>query len=83
MKEGISYSIKIRERVDQLSKFRLKSSFVGFGIVCIWNKIISGNLHNTLVIRYVYLEMSQRMTKPTKWHVRPAKAQISLGIHPF
>ena len=23
---------------------------------------------------------SQRMTKPTKWHVRPAKRQISLGI---
>ena len=24
--------------------------------------------------------MSQRTTKPTKWHVRPAKTQISLGI---
>ena len=24
--------------------------------------------------------MSQRMTKPTKWHVRPAKTQISLAI---
>ena len=22
------------------------------------------------------------MTKPTKWHVRPVKTQISLGIHP-
>ena len=22
------------------------------------------------------------MTKPTKWHVRPAKAQISIGIRP-
>ena len=22
------------------------------------------------------------MSKPTKWHVRPAKTQISLGIHP-
>ena len=22
------------------------------------------------------------MTKPTKWHVRPAKTQISMGIHP-
>ena len=27
--------------------------------------------------------MSQRMTKPTNWHVRPAKTQISLGIRPF
>ena len=27
-------------------------------------------------------KMSRLMTKPTKWHVRPAKAQISLGINP-
>ena len=27
--------------------------------------------------------MSRFMTKPTKWHVRPAKTQISLGIHPL
>ena len=26
--------------------------------------------------------MSHLMTKPTKWHVRPAKTQTSLGIHP-
>ena len=26
--------------------------------------------------------MSRLMTKPTKWHVRPVKTQISLGIHP-
>ena len=26
--------------------------------------------------------LSHLMTKPTKWHVRPAKAQISLGICP-
>ena len=28
------------------------------------------------------LHMRQRMTKLTKWHVRPAKTQISLGIRP-
>ena len=27
-------------------------------------------------------QMSRHMTKPTKWHVRPAKTQISLGIRP-
>ena len=27
--------------------------------------------------------MSHLMTKPTKWHVRPAKTQISLGIRPI
>ena len=26
--------------------------------------------------------MSQRMTKPTKWHVCPVKTEICLGIHP-
>ena len=26
--------------------------------------------------------MSRHTTKPTKWHVRPAKTQISLGIRP-
>ena len=26
--------------------------------------------------------MNRIVTKPTKWHVRPAKTQISLGIHP-
>ena len=30
--------------------------------------------------RHYYL--SRLMTKPTKWHVRPAKTQISLGILP-
>ena len=28
------------------------------------------------------LHMSRLMTKPSKWHVRPAKTQISLGIRP-
>ena len=28
------------------------------------------------------LDLSRIMTKPTKWHVRPAKTQINLGIRP-
>ena len=28
------------------------------------------------------VHLSRLMTKPTKWHVRPAKTQISLGIRP-
>ena len=28
------------------------------------------------------LHMSHRMTKPTKWHMRPVKTPISFGIHP-
>ena len=31
---------------------------------------------------YWGLDMSQRMTKPIKWHVRKAKTQISSGIRP-
>ena len=27
-------------------------------------------------------KMSRLMTKPTKWHVHPAKTQIGLGIRP-
>ena len=33
-------------------------------------------------IAVIIQKMSCLMTKPTKWHVRPAKTQISLGIHP-
>ena len=29
-----------------------------------------------------YTKLSLNMTKPTKWHVRPAKTQISLAIRP-
>ena len=29
-----------------------------------------------------FQNMSSLMTKPTKWHVRLAKTQVSLGIHP-
>ena len=31
---------------------------------------------------FTYQDLSCVMTKPTKWHVRPAKTQISLGIRP-
>ena len=43
-------------------------------------------LENTLTVQMYYLSsltlMSYFMTKPTKWHVRPAKTQISLGFRP-
>ena len=36
-----------------------------------------------VLLHYLVLaQMSRLMTKPTKWHVRPAKTQISLGIGP-
>ena len=38
------------------------------------------------MIRYfgsLQYTLSRRMTKPTELHVRPAKIQISMGIHPF
>ena len=30
----------------------------------------------------INIHLSRLMTKPAKWHVRPAKTQISLGIRP-
>ena len=41
--------------------------FVRFMFVCLW-----------LCFHY----LRRLVTKPTKWHVRPAKTQISLGIRP-
>ena len=55
----------------------------------IGHKIISTAVFSLLLIHVGQLSvteesthMSHRMTKPTKWHVRPAKTQISLGICP-
>ena len=31
---------------------------------------------------YIKNDLRQRMAKPTKWHLHPAKTQISLGIRP-
>ena len=31
-------------------------------------------------MRFLFYDMSRQMTKPTKWHVRPVKTQINLGI---
>ena len=39
-------------------------------------EVISGKF------RLLIFNMSRNMTKPTKWHVHPAKTQISLGIRP-
>ena len=39
-------------------------------LICIWNPA------------YCLRQMSRSRTKPTKWPVRPAKTQISLGICP-
>ena len=43
-----------------------------FECIAVWSSCVSKVWH--------YL--SRFMTKPTKWHVRPAKTQISLGIRP-
>ena len=39
--------------------------------------------HLTVPLKVLIIETSHLLTKPTKWHVRPAKTQISLGIRPF
>ena len=35
-----------------------------------------------ILITFILLYLSRLTTKPTKWHVRPAKTHISLGIRP-
>ena len=42
--------------------------------------IFSSSKFKNLLQRKAYL--SRLMTKPTKWHMRPAKTQIRLGIRP-
>ena len=39
-------------------------------------KILETDLYESVLL------MSHLVTKPTEWHVRPAKTQISLGIRP-
>ena len=47
------------------------------------NAYISKELFQvTCIHQSLHSEMSRLMTKPTKWHVRQAKTQISLGICP-
>ena len=48
-----------------------------------WNAFVSRDMNVTEKEADLALyEMSRLMTKPTKWHVRRAKTQISLGIRP-
>ena len=39
-------------------------------------------LQYPVIVIVVFWHLSRRMSKPTKWRVRPAKSQISLGIRP-
>ena len=43
--------------------------------------LVCGKTWLIITFRCVYCEI-RLMTKPTKWHVRPAKTQINLGIRP-
>ena len=47
-----------------------------------WTRTKSTNKHDKdyLALRWAYL--SRIVTKPTQWHLRPAKTRISLGIRP-
>ena len=37
---------------------------------------------NLFMEPYRYNDLNRLVTKPTKWHMRPAKTQISLGMRP-
>ena len=49
----------------------------GYFVLCITSVCYDGHVTWLFVIH-----MSRIVTKPTQWHVRPAKTQISLGIRP-
>ena len=44
------------------------------------NRVLSKSLR--FWSKLLHNRMSRRVTKPTNWHVHPAKTQISLGIRP-
>ena len=50
----------------------------GCNILHPWNLSSSGYFHFSAL---KIVKMSRSTTKPTRWHVRPAKTQIRLGIH--
>ena len=43
----------------------------------LWDMV---KIHHLSISKEKLILLSQRMTKPTKWHVRPAKTKIRLGI---
>ena len=49
--------------------------------VVVWN-VMQIQEHVCMLWHFILSLMSCSMAKPTKWHVRPAKTQISLGIRP-
>ena len=51
---------------------------IPFVPVVVWSRQRNRNGHSS----NSSFEMIRLATKPTKWHVRPAKTQISLGIRP-
>ena len=58
----------------------------GYKVHCAWlfnsQSTTRSSMDQTLVSGVIRKKMSRCMTKQTKWHVRPAKIQISLGIFP-
>ena len=50
-------------------------------LLCCWYKKIALK-SDFIYIFFMFHYISHLMTKPTKWHVRPLKTQIGLGIHP-
>ena len=67
--ESIKESSFLKMKETNISQTALISNIFGFS-----KKLI--------VLGQVYTHLNRLKTKPTKWHVRPAKTQISLGICP-
>ena len=69
--------------ISEISSLYLASVAAQAGLSLTWSQTPNtGFLVIVLVWWTRVYKMSRRMTKPTKWPVRPAKTQISLGIRP-
>ena len=77
-----SKNLSLRAKMAQLSEQLTLNSTFGFSVAMTTIKM--GNLLKGYKLGRGLLSkhMSRLMTKSTKWHVRPAKPQISLGIRP-
>ena len=61
-----------------------------FGSICepfsreeiLHSHLSSTSFHHCNQLQCISLPVRRLMTKPTKWHMRPAKTQLSLGIRP-
>ena len=85
----LSYPLSAQRRLIRLGGCSgWSESSLGAHLLC-WFGHVAAHMFFSALKRFDFkrwyrknCDLSHRVTKPTKWHVRPAKPQISLGIRP-